>query len=106
MKLVSSWLVPKGYAAITIYPFIFFRDKASITSRLINHEKIHLRQQIELLLVFFYLWYGIEYLCYYYKFRNWKTAYRSICFEREAYNNENDMSYLKRRKLFAYVRGE
>ncbi len=106
MKLVSSCLVPKGYVAITIYPFIFFRNKASMTPRLINHEKIHLRQQIELLLVFFYLWYGIEYLYYYYKFRNWKTAYRNICFEREAFKHENDMSYLKRRKLFAYVRGE
>ena len=35
------------------------------------------------------------------KHRNMKQAYYNICFEREAYANEADMSYLKHRKLFA-----
>lgn len=106
MKIVSSWFVPKGYAAMTVFPFVFYRHKRYMTPTIVNHERIHLRQQLELLLVFFYLWYGIEYLYYYFKSRNWKIAYYSIRFEREAYKYQSDENYLKKRKLFAYIRGE
>ncbi|MFJ1424990.1 hypothetical protein ACILD6_00015 [Capnocytophaga canimorsus] len=104
MIRVCKWLVPKGYRAITLYPFIFVRvwaDKDNAV--LINHERIHLRQQLELLVIFFYLWYLLDFLWKYAKYRNWNKAYRNIIFEREAYSNESDLQYLKTRKRFGFA---
>ncbi len=70
----------------------------------INHEKIHLQQQKELLLIGFYLAYIFEYLLNLYVFRNKKKAYRSISFEKEAYKNENNELYCKTRKIFGQWR--
>ena len=48
MKVIYNKIIPfKGYKAITIWPFIFARKKLSEID--INHEKIHLAQQLELL---------------------------------------------------------
>ncbi|MDO4782588.1 MAG: hypothetical protein Q4A09_05135 [Capnocytophaga felis] len=105
MLRVCKWLVPEGYRAITLYPFIFLRNKEDKENAvLINHERIHLRQQLELLVIFFYLWYGIDFLIKYAKYRNWEKAYRNIIFEREAYANESDLQYLKERKRFGFKR--
>lgn len=88
---------------ITLFPFIILRNKADKTnSVLINHEKIHLRQQLELLIVFFYIWYVFDYFFRYYKLKNGHLAYKSICFEREAYAMESDLDYLKKRKLWGF----
>ena len=82
---------------ITLYPFIFLREKRLKNDKiLINHEKIHLRQQAELLVVFFYLWYI--------SCQDWDTAYRKISFEKEAYDRENNLEYLKSRKLWSFLR--
>lgn len=105
MLRVCKWLVPKGYRAITLYPFVFLRDKEDKENAvLINHERIHLRQQRELLIVFFYLWYGIDFLIKYAKYRNWEKAYRNIIFEKEAYGNESNLEYLKNRKSFQFLK--
>ncbi|MDO5106130.1 hypothetical protein [Capnocytophaga sp.] len=105
MIRVCKWLVPRGYNAITLYPFILVRERANCNSPLlINHERIHLRQQKELLVIGFYLWYLLDFLWKYIKYRNWDKAYYNIIFEREAYDNESDLEYLKTRKKFAYLR--
>ncbi|WP_212906620.1 hypothetical protein [Capnocytophaga stomatis] len=105
MLRVCRWLVPEGYRAITLYPFIFLRNKEDKENAvLINHERIHLRQQLELLVIFFYLWYGIDFLIKYAKYRNWEKAYQNIIFEREAYANESDLQYLNERKHFGFKR--
>jgi hypothetical protein len=89
-------------SSIALWPFIFVREKQyRMDQVLINHEKIHLRQQLEMLIVFFYLWYGIEYLVYRFKGMSARTAYRKIRFEKEAYQFEDDPDYLKKRKMFA-----
>ena len=69
----------------------------------INHEHIHLRQQLELLIILFYLWYFIEYVILRLKYDH-KTAYRNIVFEKEAYQKEADMNYLKNRKFWNFMR--
>ena len=105
MLLVFKYLVPKGYTAITIYPFIVLKHKRQKDDMiLINHEKIHLRQQLELLVIGFYLWYFIEFLLRIIKFKNWYRAYLNISFEREAYKNENDLNYLKSRSLWSFLK--
>lgn len=101
MVIVFKYAVPKGYLGITIFPFIFLKYQYLRTNRIIlNHERIHLRQQLEFLIVLFYLWYGIEFGIRLLYLRNWKKAYQSVSFEREAYANENDFNYLKTRTFF------
>jgi len=72
--------------------------------RFINHEKIHLRQQIEMLVLFFYLWYGVEYLVRLFQYKNRHVAYLNISFEREAYTNENTPAYLKTRVFWGFLK--
>ncbi len=97
----NRFLVPKGYRAITLYPFIFIRnDRDKYDKELINHECIHLRQQKELLILFFYVWYFLDFVIKYLRYRNWDKAYRNIIFEREAYNNQSNLDYLKVRGIW------
>ena len=105
MYLVSKFLVPKGYVAITLFPVIILKDKyLKKDVVLLNHEKIHLRQQIELLIIGFYIWYVVEFLIRILKYKTWSEAYLNISFEREAYHNENNLDYLKSRSLFSFFR--
>jgi hypothetical protein len=91
-------------AGITLFPFIFIRDKKDLTNkRLINHERIHIRQQAELLILPFYIIYLINYIRLRFIY-NHNDAYRNIIFEREAYVNERNLDYLNTRKWFAFIR--
>ncbi len=100
----SLRLLPKRYHAIAIFPFIFLRRGGAENEILINHERIHLRQQAELLILPFYLWYLIEYLLKLIVYRDHDKAYRNISFEREAYQNDEDPGYLKTRKFWSFVK--
>ena len=103
--IVYKYVVPKGYRSITIFPFIFLLHKGDRENRvLVQHEKIHIRQQLELLIIPFYIWYGIEFLVRYFQCKNWNIAYRNISFEREAYANEKDLHYLKQRSFWKFLR--
>ena len=126
---VKNSLIPfKGFMAITIWPFVFVQRKQwkwyDATAR--RHEGIHCCQQVETLvaslvlaisfavigllplwltlaspLVYFAL-YGLEYAIRLsiYDFDSHKT-YRNVSFEQEAFLMEGDLTYSKRRKLFA-----
>lgn len=62
MILVKNKWFPFGnYKAINICGIVFYKGD-NLSDKTINHEKIHTKQMIELLFIFFYLWYGIEYL--------------------------------------------
>jgi hypothetical protein len=88
---------------ITLFPFIFLKKKEYLQDKvLLNHEKIHFRQQMELLVIFFYLWYILEYYYHLSKIKDKYLAYKSISFEREAYAKENELGYLKTRKPFSF----
>jgi len=105
MILISNFLIPKNYNGLAIYPFIFLKNKSlSDNHILINHERIHLRQQLELLWIFFFVWYVLEFLIHLVRVRNWRTAYHLISFEKEAYQNENNMDYLKDRKFWNFLK--
>lgn len=67
-----------------------------------RHESIHLQQIIELGIVLFYLWYFIEWAIKLFIYG--KQAYRNISFEREAYNNDLDVDYLKNRKRYNWIK--
>ncbi|GEQ85524.1 hypothetical protein ULMS_10320 [Patiriisocius marinistellae] len=71
---------------------------------MLNHEKIHLRQQIEMLVVLFYIWYGLEFFIRWIQYNNKHTAYRNISFEREAYANECNFQYIKQRRFWSFLK--
>jgi len=105
MIIVFPKILGKNVNALTIFPLIILKNpefKNDIV--LINHEKIHLKQQLELLWIVFFLWYIIEYAIRKFQYNNADMAYRNISFEREAYANENNLQYIKKRKMFGFLR--
>src|SRR5690349_7268448 len=87
---------------MALYPFILLREREFLKdAALINHERIHHRQQLELLLLPFYLLYLSNYIFNRFRYHTHQEAYRNIIFEREAYSNDMDPDYLKKRKWFA-----
>lgn len=99
----NRFLPPKGFSGIALYPYIFIRAN-KVSLYLINHEKIHYFQQKELYIIGFYVWYILEYLLRLVQYRDLDKAYRNISFEREAYSNERDLSYLKKRSRFSFLK--
>lgn len=84
---------------MTVFPFIFARKEYKpLGDKTVNHESIHLKQQIELLILPFYLWYGIEWIVRLIQYKNFKEAYRNISFEREAYDNEKKINNNKSKR--------
>jgi len=103
--IVFKYLTPRGFRGLTFYPFVFLADKDDKLNKVfINHEKIHIRQQLELLILPFYLWYFVEYLFRLIQFKDRKEAYFNISFEREAYSNEKDLNYLKSRSFWRFLK--
>ena len=99
----QSLLKNTKISGITLFPFIILKHKTDLNNKiLINHEKIHLRQQAELLVIFFYFWYVVEYYYLFFKLKDSFLAYKSISFEREAYAMENDLNYLEKRKFWNF----
>lgn len=106
MKVIYTKHFPrKGYVAINIFGFIFARKEyAPISERTLNHESIHTAQMKELIYLFFYLWYGVEWFIRLIQFRNSHKAYRNISFEREAYANDRDLDYCEKRKYLEHIK--
>lgn len=105
MVLVIPFIFPSTFNALAIWPVIILREgDLRRDPVLMHHERIHLKQQVELLWVFFFLLYVLEFLAKIVIYRELKGAYRNISFEREAYENEHDMDYARRKPLWSFVR--
>lgn len=103
--LVLPKLIRKNFIGITLWPFVVLKNHSLKEDTVfLNHERIHLRQQAELLVIFFYLWYGLEFLMRLVFCGNRHKAYKTISFEREAYHYERDFNYLKKRKFFGFLK--
>ena len=83
-----------------LFGILFVRGDAELTREEINHEYIHYTQMKELLFVFFYIWYILEYIV---RLPMKYNAYRNISFEREAYEHQGDLSYTSRRERFEFL---
>jgi hypothetical protein len=100
--IIRNRIVPfKRFNAINILGVLFARPEAEMDEQLLNHERIHTRQMLEMLIVGFYLWYFIEWLI---RLTQKGNAYRNISFEQEAYTHERNPNYLKNRKLYAWTK--
>lgn len=119
MIIKNNILPVSGFGAMAVWPFIFVRKdylddldkyfprtKDYRYNRTINHEKIHFKQQKELLIIGFYLIYLLNWLYEIIKvpFGGDKKAYSDIIFEKEANAHERDMSYLNARKSFSFLK--
>lgn len=93
---IFEWILnSEGIRGLAFFPFIFIADVNDMNAELINHERIHLRQQLELGVIPFYIWYLIAL---------YRVGYMQISFEKEAYANELDLGYLKNRKKFSFLK--
>lgn len=103
--IVNKYLLRKRFVGLTLWPFIIMKCKALKNDTVfINHECIHLRQQVELLILPFFVWYVIEYGVRLIQYKDRYRAYRNISFEREAYQNENTLNYLEKRTFWSFVK--
>lgn len=103
-SIIYNKIIPfKGFKAINLFGLIFVRKGCTFTDVDLNHEKIHSAQMRELLYIFFYLWYGIEWLVLLCKYKNTNKAYKNIRFEKEAYVHKDNKYYLDYRTHFAFL---
>jgi hypothetical protein len=103
--ITAKKILPKHISGMALWPVILIRDRKLLLDPIfINHERIHFRQQGELLLMGFYIWYGLEFLVRWICCRNVFIAYKNISFEREAYIKENDLQYLIGRKGWSFLK--
>lgn len=127
--LAKMLLCMSSCHTITVGPFVLSKRKeGKITQEIRNHECTHARQWAEmavasglaiwlLMLLFhlsalwlilaavaFYIWYGIEWFIRFVKIGNFGKAYEAVSFEREAYENEDDLNYLENSNYFAWVK--
>jgi len=97
MHIVYHSLIPRmfGVAAITLYPFILFRNhKFMVRPETVNHERIHYMQIKRDGVCRFYIQYAYEWLRNILKGMSPREAYRSISYEVEAYEHQDDATYI------------
>jgi len=107
---VSGNFIPKLFSflfrhtiyAIALWPFIFVRIHREDDAILINHELIHIAQYRELFFFAGVMLYVFDFVVGLIKYRNVYLAYRMIRFEQEAYDNQHDLEYWRKRERFAW----
>lgn len=105
MIVVFRYFFYKNYVGLSLWPFIILKNPGLKNDTvLINHEKIHLKQQRELLILPFYFLYLLEGMVRFFIYFDTSTAYRNISFEQEAYQNESNLYYLKQRSPFSFIK--
>ena len=101
MRIIRNNILPfKGFSAMNLFGILFVRKNARLSEKTLNHERIHTAQWRELWYVVFLLLYPVEWII---RLPN-GNAYRNISFEREAYANDDNSTYLETRKRFAFVK--
>ena len=102
MKIIYNNIIPfKGFSAMNLFGVLFVRNGVRLSEKLLNHERIHTAQMKEMLYLGFYLWYFVEWLVRLFGKGN---AYRSISFEQEAYDNDDNLTYQDNRKPFEWLK--
>ena len=101
MKVIyNKWIPFKGFKCINLFGVLFVRKGCFMSEKDFNHERIHTAQMKEMLYVFFYLWYFVEWLLELFTYGS--KSYHTNTFEREAHENDYDLTYLSYRQRFAW----
>lgn len=110
LKWNEFFILPNHFRifGIVLFGFVFLNKKSKLLkndelSVLLNHERIHIKQQLELLILPFFVVYVTEWLILLLKYKCKDKAYRNISFEKEAYNNAGNLNYLKERKSYYWL---
>lgn len=121
-KWINKFIPFPSFRACNIFGVVFVRGTRPLSDVTINHESIHSRQFVELMILFavatvfirwwfpvfapfaFYVWYIVEWLVHLIRFRSTYIAYRRISFEREAYAHQADMGYTNGRHWFNFLK--
>ena len=102
---MTRLILPGRFHALCIWPFLLIRpDMPMELHEIMNHELIHVRQQLEMAWILFFIWYLLEFSIRFLFLRNFKKAYQSLSHEKEAYINDADPDYLKKRKPYAWIK--
>lgn len=124
IKLGYSSIIPfSRFYAINLFGTVIRRNKyknTTLSQRVLNHELTHTLQSEDFIsnpknkkslrvlgYCIFYIFYFLEWLikCICSLFTLGKIkSYRSISFEQEAYDNEQDYNYPNKRKRFAWTK--
>lgn len=78
--------------------------RGELSEKTKRHETIHFQQQIECLFVGQWILYGLSWLAGYIRYGNGRDAYFNNVFEREAYDCDQDETYLENRPRFAWIK--
>lgn len=106
MKIIRNKYIPFGrFKAVNIFGIVFVKNDTNLSSSLINHEAIHTAQMKELLFIFFYILWALNWLfnIIYYWF-DFKKAYRMIVFEQEAFEYQSYTLHIEYRSLFFWLK--
>lgn len=102
VPVILSYLAPIEIGAITIGPLVFSRGEMSEVTK--NHEAIHWQQYIETGILGFIILYYSFYFWNWVKYRDGELAYFMIPFEKEAYDNHENLDYLDSRERYSWVK--
>ncbi len=102
LKIYTRKRIFNYYTGLSFFIFIWICRKTKDEVKLVRHEKIHFLQQLELLFIFHWILYAYFYLLSRYRGHGHYHAYRYNPFELEAYSNEHDVDYLRKRRPFAW----
>lgn len=97
----------QGFAVwpLIVFPASDFRNTGDTFRLKFNHERIHLRQQIELLLVFFYIFHFLEWFLHrIIQRKDQLEAYFLYTAEQEAYQHMTNDNYLRYRRFLSMFR--
>lgn len=132
MKVIRIYnnVIPfKGFMAMLTLSILWIRNeyKDKVTDAVLNHESIHMYQQLELLILGVVVgilscsflpiswWWMIAFclspflvyiICWIIEILlpPYDKAYKNICFESEAQYNEYNFNYLKKRVPFSWIK--
>jgi hypothetical protein len=102
-KIYTRRKIFNYYTGLSFFIFVWISRLERDEVRLMRHETIHFRQQLEMLFIFHWLLYAAFYLVARAKGHCHYIAYRYNPFELEAFANDPDEDYLTRRKPFAWA---
>lgn len=127
MIVIKNKFIPFGvYTTMNLFGIIITKTK--LNDKIINHERIHTMQMLEVaivvaciisaLIVFadisawwlliscptYYIWYVIEYMWIRIMHDKQVCAYKDVSFEEEAHANDDNLDYIKNRKLFTWIK--
>lgn len=101
MKLIYNRYIPLTGRMLNVCGVVFIRCGGKVTDLELNRQAIHTEQMKPLLGVFYYLWYGVEWLVKLPRYGS--RARRNVSFVREAWENQSDPEYLNSRARFAWL---